>query len=192
MMKKVLVVFISAFSTILSYGQIEKNSNGGIGTGGGLKTCYGSWGLFYNYTPNLFNKSLELNIGTGIGPSESLVFGLGSKLRFYNNSKKIEAFFSSNYSYQLKGKLRYDNENSVDYYETGKIQYLHYYLTGRLWLDDKFAALQLNCGYSQNISGIEINHLSGPNKNYNKAQNTLTSGLLIGVDLIVFLKIKKQ
>lgn len=189
-MKKSIIIFISVFNASLVYGQIEKNSNQGVGTGGGEKMYYGMWGLFYNYNPSPFNKRIELNLGAGI--RQYFVFGLGSKFRIYDNSKKIEAYLSLNYSYQMAGKFRYDaNNNLVDYYNSSKTQYLHYYLTGRIWLD-KFAALQLNCGYSQNIGGINIQYLSGPNENYNKVKRTLNSGILVGVDLIVFLKFKKQ
>ncbi len=187
-MKKSIIILLSVFNTLLSYSQIDKNSNGGIGTGGGLKMYYGDFGIFYNYTLSPFNSRLELNVGTGI--RQSIVFGVGSRIRIYDNSKKLESYVSINYCYQLKGNLRYENNNSVDYYTTGDLQYLHYYLTGRLLLD-KFAALQLNCGYSQNISGSNIIHTSGPNENYNLAKKTLGSGLLIGVDLIVFLKLRK-
>ncbi len=188
-MKKGIVIFISIFNAFLVYSQIDKNSNTGIGTCGGTKMHYGAWGLFYNYNPIFFNKRIELNIGTGI--RQSLVFGLGSKFRLYDNSKKIETFLSFNYSYQTPGKLRYDNNNSVDYYNTSATQYLHYCLTGRLWLD-RFAALQVNCGYSQNISGISIQHSIGPNKNYNQVKSTLNGGMLIGADLILFVKIKSN
>ena len=187
-MKKVIIILLSVFNTFWSYSQVDKNSSTGIGTNIGAKMPYGVWGLFYTNNLNAFSKRIEVNIGAGI--KESFVFGLGGKFRFYDNSKNIECYGSLNYSYQLSGRVRYDASNHlVDYYNVSPIQYLHYYLSGRLWVN-KFNALQLNCGYKQNISGIKIQHFSGPNENYSKVKNALNSGVLIGIDFIVFLKIK--
>ena len=178
---------LCVFGATFLNAQIDRRSKGGIGTGGGVKTPYGDWGIFYDYTPTILSKRLELNIGAGI--SQSLAIGLGSKFLIYHKLQRIELFLSLNYSYQVHGRVRYDAKNSVDYYATGTTQYIHYYLTGRFWFD-RFAALQLNSGYSENLSGIRIRHSSGPNENYNNVRKTLDSGLLIGVDLVVFLESK--
>jgi hypothetical protein len=107
-----------------------------------------------------------------------------TKIRLYDNSKNIEGLVSFNYQYQMAGKFRYDTyNNSVDYYKCSPTQYLHYFITGRYWINE-FAALQVDCVCSQNISGIKIELTSGPDENYNQVKNTLKSGALIGIDFI--------
>lgn len=189
-MRKLLILNICLLNTLLALGQIDKNSNGGIGTGGGMKMYYGAWGVFYNYSPKILNsRRIEFNAGVGI--RQSFVFGVGTKYKLYSNLKNFEILFAVNYSYQVPGEFIYEVNDLIDYYKTAETQYLHYYLTGRLWLNE-YAAIQLDCGYSQNIGAVGIKHSSGPNVNYNKVEKTLKSGILLGIDLIVFLKIRKK
>ena len=171
---------------VIVNGQRKESSNWGIGSNFGYKTPYGGWGLFYFQKLNILKKNIEINGGAGI--NESLVLGLGTKLRIYNRINFLETHISINYSHQAKGNMRYETENGpTDYYKTSSIQKMHYYLTNRFFIDkDKSIALQLNTGYAHNASGYKLIHTAGPNLHYQKAEKLLKSGLLIGIDIVFF------
>ncbi|MBK7444153.1 MAG: hypothetical protein IPI65_22250 [Bacteroidetes bacterium] len=181
-MKALFVLFLICCSTLNA--QVERYANSGIGTGGGAKMHYGAWGVFYAYNLKPFHQRLELN--AGIGLASSYAAGAGINFRIFDNAKWFETYLSVNYSYWAKGQIRYElDELNIDYYNISALQFLQNNISARFWLD-KTAAIQINIGYSDNIAGYKIVHIAGPNQGYNNAVHYAKSGMLVGLDIIVF------
>ena len=181
---KTLVVIIMLLGTVL-YGQTELRSNSGIGFNWGAKMNYGYWGIYYVYNLNAADKRFEVNGGIGI--ASSFVAGVGAKFRLYDNSTWFESFLALNYSYWAPGQVQYEKtEIFTDFYNISSLQFLHYSLANRFYLNN-FVALQIDIGFSDNISGYSIVHTAGPNVSFRDAEKYAKSGILLGWDFIVFL-----
>lgn len=181
-MKTVFILFM-IFTTILN-GQVEQRSNSGIGFNWGAKMAYGNWGIFYIYNLNLANNKFEVNGGIGI--ANSFVTGAGAKFRLYDNSARFESLLSINYSYWAPTHFRYEKtEIYTDFYNISSLQFLDYSLASRFYLNN-FVALQIDIGFSDNISGYNIVHIAGPNVSFMDAEKYAKSGFLLGFDFIVF------
>ena len=166
--------------------QIEWDGHFGVGTNAGLKMWNGTWGIFGHYHPNLIQKKTEFVIGVGI--RQSTAFDIGARFRIFESTKRLQALVGIHYSWQLAGEFRYDNDDTgyEDTYNTAATRYWHSYLAGRFSFDDH-AAIQLSLGYSHNIGGINIEHTIGPDEHFDEVHRSLESGLLAGIDLIIFL-----
>jgi hypothetical protein len=158
----------------------------------GWKNTYGAWGLFYGRGINIGSSLIEVRIGGGI--KEGFVLGGGINFRLYNNKKWFESFIATDYSYNFPGTIRFDDEKAYqpftsDQYNFTACQYLHSYVTNRFFISkDKFAALQLKTGYAFLINAVSVVPTSGPNVNYSKARQITDGGLMIGLDLVLYIK----
>lgn len=158
----------------------------------GWKNTYGAWGMFYGRSIDIAGSVIEVRIGGGI--KESFVLGGGINLRIYNNKKWFESFIATDYSLNFAGTIRFDNEKAYqpftsDQYSFTKCQYIHPYITNRFFISkDKVVALQLKTGYAFLINPVTIMPTTGPNVNYSKAKKITDGGLMIGLDLILYIK----
>lgn len=73
----------------------------------------------------------------------------------------------------------------TDYYNISSLKFLHYSLVNRFYLNN-FIALQIDIGFSDNISGYNIVHTVGPNDSFRDAEKYAKSDILLGFDFIVF------
>ncbi|MCB0482664.1 MAG: hypothetical protein KDC83_14645 [Flavobacteriales bacterium] len=177
------LIGIGVFLFLVSIGFAQDSvRTSGFGMGIGPKQPYGLWGVFYQFTPKNLDL-LEFNAGLGI--NKGMIVGLGPRFKIISNLKSYEMLVSINYSYRFSSDHRYESNSNIDYYTVSDIQNMSYYFTNRFKVDTKFY-LQGNIGYSQNISGYSIHHVRGLNDHLDKVENNLKSGLLIGIDVIVF------
>ncbi len=193
-MKRYVIISITIFSSLTMYGQKDTASNLGFGLDMGFsKGCFGSMGFFANYCPVFFNNHIELNAGLGIGATGATrIYGFGAKYKLYDNLKNFELLLSCNYSNRSAGNDVEDVNSSItDEYSLSATQFLHYYLTGRLFPKNS-ASIQLDCGYAQNISGYSIQLINGPGLNYTFEKYAQSSEIMVEIDFIYFIKFKNK
>lgn len=185
-----------------TFNQIDETINSKIGrrktlsgfTSLGSKNTFGAWGVFVGRSIAFDKGLLEIRIGCGI--KESFVVGGGLNFRIYNNKKNFELFVATDYSYNFPGKFRFDDEKAYqpytsDQYSFTECHYFHSYLTSRIYLDE-FAALQLKTGYAFLLNDVKVTPIIGPNLNYSRTQDITNSGLMLGIDLVLFIRYNKD
>lgn len=181
-----LIIILSNFKELRC--QIEKNSKGHFGMGGGFKNPYGSWGAFYSR--NIQSLPFEFKFGVGKRQSPSLM--LGTNYSIWNNSKQIEILLNLDYSYNLSGEIDYKvNSSYTDNYKYSSIQFIHPYFSERFYLkknSKNIAAIQLKTGYSFLINAPSIIHLDGPDEHRKEINSFKSGGILFAIEFILFLK----
>jgi hypothetical protein len=186
---KVFLLFILIFNFSFLNAQIEKNSLGHFGVGIGFKNPYGSWGFLYSRA--ISKLPIEFKVAVGKRQSPCLAGGLNFKL--FDNSKKLEVYFNTDYSFNFNGKIQYKASSWApsDEYSYSDLQFIHGYLAARRYIskDNKnVGALQIKVGYSLIINAPTVNHLSGSGEFANKINKFTSRGLLVAFEFLLFTK----
>jgi hypothetical protein len=183
-MKKILLILITLLP-MFSNAQFTSRFNSGIGTGGGLNTPLGIWGVFYNQ--RFLIKPMCFEVRSGVGIDENFVFQGGFGTRFFGRDRKVEILGYLDYSYHFSGEIDYEDNNIRDIYSTSQYSYLQPNLCLRGFIDVS-VVLQARFGYSILLSEPIYTHKFGPDLNSNKVEKHINSGMMLELDLIIFFK----